>query len=176
MKKIILATVLILCSIFAVQSQKKEESKTSDTKEKKTTKENLLIKLQDGAKPKIIVDGKVFDFSIELIDQSKIASVMVLKKQEALKKYDAPNGVVIIQTKQGKQEENILLKVNDKTKVFSEKKSPLVIIDGKIVDEETFKKYKPEDIEKIEVLKGEKALKKYNAKNGVILITTKKKE
>lgn len=175
MKKLILATVIIFCSISAMQSQKKEASKTSSAKEKKVENTDLLIKLQDGAKPKIIVDGKVFDFPIELIDQSKIASVMVLKKEEALKKYDAPNGVVIIQTKEGKAAENIYTKVAEEGKVFSGDKSPLVIIDGKVSDEKTFKKYKTEDIESIEVLKGKKAIEKYNAQNGVILIKTKKK-
>ena len=32
----------------------------------------------------------------------------------------------------------------------------------------------PENIEKMEVVKGEKAVTKYNAPNGVIIITTKK--
>jgi len=31
----------------------------------------------------IYVDGKIFDFPLELIDQSKIASIMVVEKQEA---------------------------------------------------------------------------------------------
>ncbi|MFH6602077.1 M56 family metallopeptidase [Maribacter algicola] len=54
---------------------------------------------------------------------------------------------------------------------------PLYIIDGKEVSEKKFKKLSPSEIEKIEVLKGDGATKKYGkkAKNGVVEITTKKK-
>ncbi len=54
---------------------------------------------------------------------------------------------------------------------------PLYVIDGKETSEKKFKKLSPSEVEKIEVLKGDGATKKYGkkAKNGVVEITTKKK-
>ena len=53
---------------------------------------------------------------------------------------------------------------------------PLFYIDGKKASEQEVKALKPDAIDKIEVLKGEKATEKYGkkAKDGVVLITTKK--
>ncbi|PQJ80256.1 hypothetical protein BTO18_14185 [Polaribacter porphyrae] len=157
---------MALFTISITQAQKKE-TKIED-------KENLLVKLQEGANPIIYVNGKLFDFPMELIDQSKIASIMVMKKQEALKKYNAPNGVVFIKTKEMKQSENMYQKVSKETKVFSGKKSPMVLIDGKVSDEKTFKELKTYEIESVKIVKGKKAIKEYNAPNGVIIIKTKK--
>jgi len=58
----------------------------------------------------------------------------------------------------------------------SEQKNALYFVDGKEITFEEMKKISPDDIEKIEVLKGKTATEKYGekAKNGVILITTKK--
>ena len=165
MKKIVFAVIMILCSLSAIQAQKKEE--------KKGDKENLLVKLQEGAKPKIIVDGKVFDFPMELIDQTKVTSMMVVKKQEALKKYNAPDGVILIRTKFS-ESTDLSNKVSGDKKIGG-KNGPKVIIDGKISNQKAVEKLTPNLIEKMEVIKGEKALKKYNAPNGAIIITTKKK-
>lgn len=173
MKKIILATVLILYSILAAQSQKKEEPKTSVVKEKKENKENLLIKLQDGAKPKIIVDGKVFDFPIELIDQSKIETVFVVKGKEAINKYDAPNGVVLITTKQAKQLDFSNIDIKQQPNIEN-KNGPKIILDGKVVNRKILDTLSSSKIERINVVKGDKAKEEYDAPNGVILITTKK--
>ncbi len=53
---------------------------------------------------------------------------------------------------------------------------PLYIIDGKEVDSNFVKTVDPNDIDRIDVLKGETAVKKYGEKGryGVVLITTKK--
>ncbi len=53
---------------------------------------------------------------------------------------------------------------------------PLYYIDGKKAKAKSLKKMSPEDIESINVFKGDKAIEKYGkkAKNGVIEITTKK--
>lgn len=53
---------------------------------------------------------------------------------------------------------------------------PLFFIDGKKASEQEVKALKPDAIEKMEVLKGDKAIEKYGkkAKDGVVLITTKK--
>lgn len=59
-----------------------------------------------------------------------------------------------------------------------DEKDPLIIIDGKEVKNKKMKDMDTDDIESINVLKGEAAKKKYGSKgeNGVIEITTKKKK
>tara|TARA_R110002126_G_scaffold291781_1_gene457968 strand:+ start:35050 stop:35553 length:504 start_codon:yes stop_codon:yes gene_type:complete len=166
MKKIVFATIMILCSLSAIQAQKKDEVKKD--------KEKLLIKLQDGATPIIYVNGKVFDFPMELIDQTKIESIFVVKGKDAIAKYKAPNGVVLIKTKGAKQLDFSYVKAGEHLKEISNKNYPKVIIDGKVTDKKTLDKLSSSIIEKMEVVKGEKAIKKYNAPNGVIIITTKK--
>ena len=60
---------------------------------------------------------------------------------------------------------------------MSDAEKPLMIIDGKEAEDETsMNDIDPDHIKSVEVLKGDAAVKKYGekAKNGVILITTKK--
>jgi bla regulator protein BlaR1 len=66
---------------------------------------------------------------------------------------------------------------DDKVKIISKNgKDPLYIVDGKEIIKSEMSDLSPEDIDKIEVLKGDSAIEKYGdkGKNGVILITTKK--
>ncbi len=66
----------------------------------------------------------------------------------------------------------------EKTMVFisTDKEKPLMIVDGKEITNGSIDDISPDKIEKMEVLKGEKAYEKYGekGKNGVIMITTKK--
>ena len=165
MKKLLFAVLVMFLSVFTVQAQKEEA--------KKETKDNIYVKIKDGTNPIIYVNGKVFDFPMELIDQTKIASVMVVKKQEALKKYNAPDGVILIQTKDFADYTFSDEKIRRKLKVGA-KNEPIVIIDGKVADRKTLDKLSPNIIDKMEVIKGDKAIEKYDAPNGVIIITTKK--
>ena len=57
-------------------------------------------------------------------------------------------------------------------------KEPLFILDGKKVSKKVIDELDSDQIEKIEVLKGDSATKEYGkkAKDGVVVITTKKKE
>lgn len=168
MRKIVLAIVIICISFSTVEAQKKDV--------KKEIKESIEVKFKDDAKPTVFVDGKKFDFPVDLIDPNKIASVSIVKGKVALEKFNAPNGVVLIITKEGEEIERHKMKLDEEgiTKVFSNDKKPIVYIDGKLSDEKTLKKLSPKNIEKIDVIKGDAAKKKYNAPNGVILITTKK--
>lgn len=73
----------------------------------------------------------------------------------------------------------ITTKNSDKEMVYissNENDNPLIIVDGKEVSKKEFDKIKSDQIEKVEVLKGENATKKYGkkAKDGVIIVTTKK--
>jgi TonB-dependent SusC/RagA subfamily outer membrane receptor len=55
--------------------------------------------------------------------------------------------------------------------------NPLFIVDGKIVSKKEFNQLSPDNIENLSVLKNKSAIQMYGeqAKNGVIIITTKKK-
>ena len=66
---------------------------------------------------------------------------------------------------------------DDKIKINSDVK-PLYIVDGKEFDKEKDGELKPDDIKKVQVLKGEKAIAKYGdkGKNGVIEIILKKEK
>lgn len=161
MKKLILTAFVLLVSMSLVQAQEITLEKKYNVK-----KEKLNVKVKEGAEPDIYVDGKKFDFSMDLIDTDMIASASIMTGEMAIEKYNAPNGVILITTK----------KKDDSEKSSFNSKNPKVIIDGKITNKEMLDKLSPDDIEKIEVLKGEKAIKKYNAPNGAIIITTKKKK
>ncbi|MEP1487384.1 MAG: hypothetical protein ABJK28_03040 [Algibacter sp.] len=167
MKNLILTACAVLLSISLIQAQESKETKGKNSKQEK-----LHIKLKDGAKPDIYVDGKKFDFPMDLLDANRIESVNVLKGDKAIKEYNAKNGVVLIVTKKKMAEtDNSQIKI----KGYSAKgKAPMIIINGEKSDQEMLEELSPDDIESIEVFKDELALKKYNAHNGVIIVTTKK--
>lgn len=164
MKKVLFITIIMLLSSTIITAQE----------EKKEGKENIYVKLKEGAKPTIYIDGKVFDFPMELIDQNKIASVSVVKGEQAIKKYNAPNGVILIKTKNLETTAISNLKIEKNNTTVTDKNAPMVIVDGKVADRKTLDTISPNTIKKMEVLKGEKAIEKYNSPNGVIIITTKK--
>lgn len=168
MKKLIPIVCAVFLSMALIQAQNNETKKDSSLVEK------LHVKLKDGAKPDIYVDGKKFDFSMDIIDTDMIESVFVIKGDKALKEYNATNGVILITTKKKVDSEKSTEKTSEVS--ISDEKSPLVIVDGKITNKASLKNLSPDDIEKIEVFKDEKAIKKYNAPNGAIIITTKKKK
>ena len=164
MKKVLFIAIIMLLSSTIITAQE----------EKKEGKENIYVKLKDGAKPTIYIDGKVFDFPMDLIDQNKIASVFVVRGEQALKKYNAPNGVILIKTKELEATGISNLKIEKNKNTVTDKNAPMVIVDGKVTDRKTLDTISPNTIKKMEVLKGEKAIEKYNSPNGVIIITTKK--
>jgi|TARA_B110000914_G_scaffold218209_1_gene225240 hypothetical protein len=169
MKNLILTVCTVLLSISLIQAQEHGEEKGEIAK-----LEKLHIKLKDGTKPDIYVDGKKFDFPMDLLDVDRIESVSVIKGDKAIEEYNSKKGVVLITTKKITTE-----KAMSKIKFVYDgvnKKDPMIIINGEKSDQEILKKLSPDDIESIEVLKGEQTLKKYNAPNGVIIITTKKEK
>lgn len=108
-----------------------------------------------GGKPLLVKDGVIaIDQNIDNVDPSTIISINILKAANATAKYGdrGKNGVVEITTKN----------------------KPLYLVDGFVVTEAS--DIKPENIESIDVLKGESATKLYGdkGKNGVISITLKK--
>jgi TonB-dependent SusC/RagA subfamily outer membrane receptor len=106
-----------------------------------------------------VINGKISTkFEMENIRPDQIAAVDILKGDAAVALYgeNAKEGVVQIKLKSEAQ--------------------PLIVIDGEISTKETMDKLKPEQIEAIDVLKGEKATAAYGekGKNGVIMIRVKK--
>ena len=167
MKNLILTAYAVLLSISLIQAQEHTEENGEIAKQEK-----INIKLKDGAKPDIYVDGKKFDFPMDLLDVDRIESVNVIKGDKALKEYNSKNGVVLVKTKKITTEK-AMSKIKFKGNGTNEK-TPMIIIDGKKSDKEMLEKISPNDIESIEVFKDEQALEKYNAPNGVIIVTTKK--
>lgn len=191
MKNLLLIVCAMLLTVSIIQAQETEVKKDENLKQEKLYFKVKGNGVKGNAKPDIYVDGKKFDFAIELLNQDKIESVSVIKDERAIKEYNAPNGVVLIKTKKKMD--------SDKTKIIvtgyatgSEKtdsgiskviirgnsnlngKIPVIIIDGKVSGKESLEKLTPDEIDNIEIVKGEKAIKKYNAPNGAVIITTNK--
>ncbi len=132
---------------------------------------NLKVGIKDTLNTDVYIDGKKYDYAIfKLLDQNKIKSVDIIKGEEALKKYNAPNGVIVVTSKKSKEHS---ISIDDDGVKLSGAKKPLIILNGKISSKEAISKLKPDQIESIEVLKDEQALEKYNAPFGVVIIKTK---
>ena len=160
MQKLILIVCVSLLSISLVQAQ--------DKKAGSQKKESIHVEVKEGVQPDIYVDGKKFDFPMELLDKDKIKSINVIKGEKAMKEYNSKNGVILITTKKSGKK---VTKLDFKKET---NKIPMVIIDGKKSSRATLDKLSPDDIERIDVVKGEQAMKKYKAPNGVVIIFTKK--
>jgi hypothetical protein len=151
-----------------------EKSGGPETMEKDENDDALFNMAPDKA-PLYIVDGKETDAAtMKDFDQKLITTVDVMKGQKAIDTYGdkAKNGVVKISTtKSGKseQEKKVVIKNTNPGK-------PLIYVDGKQITQEEMNLLKPNDIESVNVLKGETATKKYGNKgsDGVIEILMKK--
>jgi TonB family protein len=140
----------------------------------------------DGPPPLYVVNGSITSKAeVEKINPETIESVSVLKdKSEAEKpatdKYGekGKDGVIEIITKKRNAETlNVSAPTTTGVKIKSaDGKIPLYIIDG-VISDNGLNTITPESIEAIEVLKAESATAKYGdkGKDGVILVTTKKK-
>jgi TonB-dependent SusC/RagA subfamily outer membrane receptor len=140
-----------------------------------------------------VVDGiQRPDFKKDSItNPTEIARIDVLKGEEALRFYGekGANGVIVITTKAFVQKHSPIRTVvvcpphtdNSPTGAPSTSdglpESPLFVVDGQIITKERFDKLNPDDIESVNVLKGKEATAIYGdkARNGVILLTMKKK-
>ena len=123
----------------------------------------------EGAQPLYILDGKEVE-SVAEINPELIQAIEVLKDYAATEKFGerGKEGVIIITTK----------KEVRKTFDFNDENKPLFILDG-VIQDAAFEvnSVSPDEIESIEVLKGNSAVKLYGekGKNGVIQIHRKKK-
>jgi hypothetical protein len=122
-----------------------------------TTNKESKQKKNENYKFSMIINGNRY-YSVEdaNVKPDEIASVSVLNSESSPKVYGkkAKDGELIMNSEFGKE-------------------GPLYIIDG--VEVKSVENLKPDDIEKIDVLKGESGLNHYGekGKNGAVLITTK---
>jgi TonB-dependent SusC/RagA subfamily outer membrane receptor len=122
-----------------------------------------------------ILDGVSQGHSAPDIKAEDIASISVIKN-DAAKEYgeEAKNGIIIINSKEysAKQKaEGIKIIVKDPKDMKAS--APLYYVDGKLTT--SLDNISPNDIESINVLKGESATKIYGSAgaNGVIQVKTK---
>jgi TonB-dependent SusC/RagA subfamily outer membrane receptor len=144
-----------------------------------------------------IIDGKIStNEKAKALDSKNIKSIDVLKDKHATDKYGAKgkNGVIEITTKNGddltliadtirigrdSSAKPFLQNVNLRSKaIYINSKIPngvLIFADGKEISEDEMKKIESTNIQSIDILKGENAIKKYGnkGKEGAIEITTK---
>lgn len=168
MKNLLLTVCVILLAVSTITAQETEEKKDVNTKPEKS---HLVVKSKQ---PDIYVDGKKFDFDVNLLDSDKIESIKVIKGKEATKKYNSPNGVLLITTKKGTEIANSKIKINATDPIVGGEKSPMIIIDDKVsTDKETLEKISPEDIFSIDILKGKAAMELYNVPSVIVVVTKK---
>ena len=151
-----------------------------------TKEKRMVFELKDGKTQKIIdndAEKKVFILKSDKADEDLETEEIIIKKGEADKKIHK-----VIRIKTNGKEENITLTDDEdesvnakgaketKIKIISTKKDlPLIILDGKEINQEDMDAIDPNSIEKVEVIKDEKATKLHGnkGKDGVILITSK---
>ena len=121
------------------------------------------------------------DYELAMLDQGIFLTPSDIKSMNV-----DTNSMIIRGTRNGKDvtvtvdgpNENTTLNGNiiELKGLYGQKNNPLIVIDGVITSEMNLKNMNPNNIQSINVLKGEKATAKYAEKgaNGVIEITTKK--
>lgn len=190
-------TLLIIAIVFTISmsTQAQDDIAALDAI---MISQDVKVKLKEGVEQIVYIDGKKYDSDIfNLLDLDKIDSISVIKGEEAIKKYNAANVVVITtkkdfvikcmeftineeekpnenKPKDSKSIENITLNSLN-FKDLSGPNVPVFVLDGKIVDGERINELAPIDISNIKILKDEKTKKKYNTEVGVIFVITKEK-
>jgi hypothetical protein len=144
--------------------------------------------------PLLIINGKKSDKKIEDIDPESIISVSV--RVNAVEEYgnEGKNGVLEIKTKPEYSDEKMsttilsdisighandsLIITTESLSSYEQGKKPLIIVDDEPLVQQDLNSIKPEDILSFSVLKRKAATDRFgeSGKNGVILITTKKKK
>jgi TonB-dependent SusC/RagA subfamily outer membrane receptor len=136
-------------------------------------KQKVIEELSDDAKRAIfIVDGTRTNYDkVQVIDPQEIDNVSVLKGDAATSVYgtEAKDGVVIITTKNNGHPSST------ERRMGVSDGNPLILMNGVAITKEEMDKINPDDIESVNVLKGEQATRLYGekGKNGVVIITPK---
>lgn len=127
----------------------------------------------ENKKPLVFLDDKKMGcVSADEINSYKAHKVMIIEGPEATKKYgdEAKDGVMLLYTKPDSEiPGGIVIREVHNNGI------PLYVINGKPEPNLDLKTINPEEIEKIEILKGPVAIEKYGnaAKYGVVLVTLK---
>lgn len=175
--------IVVVTKANAVQKDQPQDKATSSFIKIRSNSDDA-----DEKNPLIVVNGEVVDklkskTLEELnINPNDIKEMSVLKDKSAVTIYGeaGKDGVVVIDLKKGKSfempEENAATMT---VKVRGDKnKDPLYVIDGEIIGRKgvDLLEIDPNDIESINIIKGEAAVKKYGeeGKNGVVDIGMKK--
>lgn len=182
-KVLILSATLVS---FLGASSCSKRSEVVPTSQAKTIKINEKASLfSEGSKVKIdgvdenvliLVDDKVWSKEkLEKdLDTDQIRSVSVFKETptDFIQKRFGDNPEILSKAEHGVL--HIVTKNQPKADVSG--KDPIVFVNGKEITKDKMNSIDPNTIEKIDVLKGEKALSQYGekAKNGVIVVTLKK--
>jgi len=113
-------------------------------------------------------------------DSTKMKQIKIIEIDED---DDGSNSIFIKRSGSPHEEHDIFIQSGDKKHgnvIFMDSKGakPLFILDGKEIENGKMDDIDPNNIEQVEVLKGDKAVEEYGdkAKDGVIKITTKKKK
>ena len=146
-------------------------------------KEPVTIRLDGsksfGTQPLYVVDGKILTSSFSELSPDQIESLVILKDAASIAKYgkEAENGVIIITTKNKPEEKTDLNKFIIKGD-GAYGKSPVMILDGQVMDQTSISELDPNKIKSFTILKDAASVALYGkeAENGVILIVTKKEE
>lgn len=180
MKKIALnfCVLLLIATIGRAQEDQVKIKKTPINKTVEFKLKNFNNISESVSKPKIYIDGKLFDFDISLINKDQIESIFIVKGEKAEEEYNSPNDVILINTKTNPDSKNNINNINDKTTNVKEKTTPLFFVDGDEASEKIIEELKPDDIESISVLKDAAATKLYGSRgeNGIVIIKTKKRK
>lgn len=153
------------------------KGKKGKLKRIKKSKNVHVISGDDGEVIEIMVDEDEDDNKKTIILNGK-ANVKVEGRENIVVKRKSKNVWV---TNLDDKDDNFFIEIDDSKKNIyisnDNGKKPLYIIDGKEVSKNKFANIKPNSIESVNVLKGKSAIKMYGekGKDGVIIITTKKK-
>ncbi|WP_291728111.1 TonB-dependent receptor plug domain-containing protein [Bernardetia sp.] len=165
--------------VILITTKNKEESKPN-----KTIRIRCRATIVENRLPLFVINKKISDYdissknSINRVSSDDIESIKVLTSAIDIFGNRGKNGAVIINIK--KEEKSIEENTIDVQNYQSSFDNPFYIIDGVPYSEanELMKNILPKDIKSIEILKGAAATAIWGSRavNGVILITTKKKE
>ena len=172
---IIAITVMLFAGTAKAQTDSIEDKRQSIEFIKQL---QSLTNSKDG-NPLVILDGKnLTKEEVDTIDLKTCVSISVLKGESATDLYgeQATNGVIIITSKKGTNTVGSLIEKLKRDGIVANAKDgkPIFIIDGKETD--NIENIPPEGIESVSILKDQSAVTIFGekAKNGVVMITTKK--
>jgi len=135
------------------------------------------IKSKKGTLPLVMIDGKVTDIDVNIIDLKKVETISVLKDKSATAVFGekGKDGVIVITIKKktAENEDKIEIRNTDGSQA-----KPLIVIDGVVNEKTGLNEIDPNQISSMDIFKDKTATDKYGekGKNGVIEITTKKND